>query len=250
MAYQVCLDPGHGVETAGKRSPDGTYLEHEFTLDMAKRMQALLEQNGISVTLTRSDEHTVTLEKRVQIANGIPNLNLFVSLHSNAAGMSDWVDSARGYVIYTSQAGDEEKRNIAARALIQRAKEAGVLIRNGGLAHSLFYVLRETDAPAILIEHGFHTSRLDVALLKTPEYRQTLAKANCQGICDFLGIPFQEEEKEETETPSSGPSQAEVDAAVEKLTKAGIITAPDYWKSGNYSTENVHHLLVKCAAAL
>ena len=110
---KVCLDPGHGVETAGKRSPDGTYLEHEFSLDMAKRMQELLEQNGISVTLTRSDEHTVTLEKRVQIANGIKDLDLFVSLHSNAAGMSDWVDSARGYVIYTSQAGDGEKRSLS-----------------------------------------------------------------------------------------------------------------------------------------
>lgn len=39
---KVCIDAGHGVETAGKRSPDGSYLEYEFNLDVAKRIQAHL----------------------------------------------------------------------------------------------------------------------------------------------------------------------------------------------------------------
>lgn len=247
MAKHVCLDPGHGVETGGKRSPDGTYLEHEFNLDMAKRMQILLEGCGVSVALTRAGEHTVTLERRVQIANEVQNLNLFVSLHSNAAGTGGWVDSARGYVIYTSQAGQTAGRNIAAQAVLKRAKAAGILIRGNGLAHSLFYVLRHTTAPAVLIEHGFHTSREDVALLKTDTYRQKLAEANVRGICDFLGVGY----GESTETSSAAPpQQAAVDAAVDALSQAGIITAPGYWKAGEYSQKNVQHLLVKSAAAL
>lgn len=251
MAKYVCLDPGHGVETKGKRSPDGTYLEHEFNLDMAKRMQKLLQACGVSVVLTRADEHTATLEQRVKVANRVQNLNLFVSLHSNAAGAGEWVDSARGYVIYTSQAGDTAGRNIAARAILKRIKDAGILVRGNGIAHSLFYVLRYTTAPAVLIEHGFHTSREDVALLKTDAYRQKLAVENVRGICDFLGIPYKAVvETNAAAKPPVSPEKAAVDAAVDALSKAGIITAPDYWKAGAYSAENVQHLLVKSAAAL
>ncbi|MDD4510265.1 MAG: N-acetylmuramoyl-L-alanine amidase, partial [Oscillospiraceae bacterium] len=212
----------------------------------AKRMQILLEGCGVSVALTRADEHTVTLERRVKIDNEIQNLNLFVSLHSNAAGTGGWVDSARGYVIYTSQAGQTAGRNIAAQAVLKRAKAAGILIRGSGLAHSLFYVLRHTTAPAVLIEHGFHTSREDVTLLKTDAYRQKLAEANAWGICGFLGVGY----GEATETSSAAPEQAAVDAAVDALSRVGIITAPGYWKAGEYSQENVQHLLVKSAAAL
>lgn len=191
MSKHVCLDPGHYSGIAGKRSPDGTYAEHEFNLDMAKRMKKLLEDCGVQVTLTRDRDVDVSLRQRVAIANKIKGLDLFVSIHTNAA-TNGW-SSAKGYVVYTSQAGDAAKRNIAAGAILKQAKAAGITIRNGGLAHSLFFVLRYTAAPAVLIEHGFHTSRDEVALLKTDAYRQKLAEADCKGICDYLRAPWSDE---------------------------------------------------------
>lgn len=189
MSYHVCLDPGHYSGIAGKRSPDGTYAEHEFNLDMAKRLKTLLERCGVTVTLTRDRDVDVTLQKRVQIANAIKDLNLFFSIHSNAAGNGGWY-SAKGYIVYTSQAGDTAKRNIAANKILARAKEAGITTRGTGIAHSLFYVLRYTDAPAVLVEHGFHTNKEETELLKSSEYRQKLAEVDCKGICDYLDIPF------------------------------------------------------------
>lgn len=197
---KVCLDPGHGVETPGKCSPDKTYYEHEFTLDLAKRMKPILERHGVEVTLTRTDEHcptgksdTADLNYRVKLANAIEGLNLFVSIHSNAAGNDGWY-SAKGLSCITSAAGDTAGRNLAANAIIARMKEAGITVRNTSLTHDIaLIVLRKTDAPAVLIEHGFHTNKEETELLKTAEYRDALAEAECKGILDYLGIAWSED---------------------------------------------------------
>lgn len=193
MKYHICLDPDHYSGIAGKRSPDGTYEEHEFNLDMAKRMEKLLEGCGVKVTLTRDKDVDVTLQQRVQIANAIKDLDLFFSIHTNAAGNDGWYN-AKGYLVYTSQAGETEKRNIAAGKILARAKEAGATIRGAGIAHSPLYVLRNTTAPAVLVEHGFHTNKEETEQLKTDAYRQKLAIVDCKGICDYLGIKFVEPE--------------------------------------------------------
>lgn len=199
MAKKVCLDPGHGIETAGKRSPDGTYRECEFALDMARRIKQLLERHGVAVTLTRSDEHDVSLSQRAKTANAIGGLDLFVSLHSNAAGSgASWM-SARGLLVYTSGGGDDLPRNRAARAILARQAQAGVTVRNGGrpVAQNL-YVLRNTNAPACLVEHLFHDNKADTELLKDSAYRQRMAVADAQGILDYLGISWVEEPVGET----------------------------------------------------
>ena len=195
MKYHVCLDAGHYSGIAGKRSPDGTYEEHEFNLDMAKRMKKILEDCGVKVTLTRDKDINVTLERRVQITNSIKDLDLFFSIHTNAAGNNGWYN-AKGYLVYTSQSGGTAKRNIAANKILDSAKEAGITIRGTGIAHSLLYVLRHTKAPAVLVEHGFHTNKEETALLKIDAYRQKLAIVNCKGICDYLGIKFVEKTTE------------------------------------------------------
>ena len=178
--HKVVLDPGHGVETAGKRSPDGTYLEHEFNLDMAIRVKAQLERHGVSVILTRTTTHDTDLADRVSVSNSV-NPDLFVSLHSNASGDGTSWTSPNGYGIYTSSAGDTAGRNKAAKAILARAKDAGIPLWGGGLHHDRLYVLVNTVAPAVLIEHGFHTNKAETEKLKTPEYRAELAQVDAKG---------------------------------------------------------------------
>jgi N-acetylmuramoyl-L-alanine amidase len=203
MSKKVVLDPGHGAETAGKRSPDGSYLEHEFTLDMAQRIKAILERHGVAVVMTRTDEHDVTLASRVRVSNNEAP-DLFVSIHSNAAGSGvNWMN-ARGYGIYTSVPGDGARRNKAAKAILKRAQEANIHLWGGGLHHNdELYVLCRTDAPAVLIEHLFHDNKEDTELLKDPEYREKLAVVDSKGILDYLGIQWQEKT-----TESGGESRA------------------------------------------
>lgn len=189
---KVVLDPGHGVETAGKCAPDKSYYEHEFNLDMANRIKAHLVRHGVEVTLTRTDEHDVTLENRVAISNKV-RPDLFVSIHSNAYGDGVEWTTPKGYGIYTSSAGDSACRNIAAKKILARVKDADITLHGGGLHHYGYYVIRNTINPAVLIEHGFHTNKEETALLKTSAYRDKLAEADAKGILDYLGIAWKEE---------------------------------------------------------
>lgn len=96
---RVCLDPGHDAGNLANKSPDGTYYEHVFTLDLGKRLEKLLTDRGVSVTMTRTGGGAVSLSRRCEIANSIPDLDLFVSLHSNAAAGGGW-SSAKGWSVY------------------------------------------------------------------------------------------------------------------------------------------------------
>lgn len=186
--HLVCLDPGHGPDTVNG-SPDGTYKEKEFTWDMYKRLRPLLEANGIEVICTRAENEKPSLTARAAVSNKA-GADLFVSLHSNASGDGGWT-APRGLMIYTSVAGDSAGRNRAAKAILARMRKAGVTLFGSGLEHNPEYtVLRTTTAPAMIVEHGFHTNREDTALLKDSAYRDKLAEAECRGICDYLGVAW------------------------------------------------------------
>lgn len=186
--YTVCLDPGHGPDTVNG-SPDGSYKEREFAWDMYTRIRPLLERHGVNVICTRTDDTKPSLTARCEVSNKA-GADLFVSLHSNADGGSGW-GTARGLLVYTSSGPMTAKRNVAATAIVNRAHEAGVLLHGSGVAHQIEYtVLAKTDAPAVLIEYGFHTNQEDIGLLKDSSYRDKLAEATAKGVCDFLGIAW------------------------------------------------------------
>ena len=198
VSKTVCLDPGHGVESPGKCSPDKSYYEHEFALDMGRRIQAHLERCGVRVVLTRTGEHCPTgkadtndLLKRVAISDAA-GADLFVSLHSNASG-NEW-SNASGLMIYTSAGPETASRNVAAKAVLSRMTAAGVELRGSPLVHDIeLVVTRKTAAPAMLIEYGFHTSRMEVERPKKSSYRAKLAEATAKGVCDFLGVAWEPE---------------------------------------------------------
>ena len=207
---KVCLDPGHDSGNLANKSPDGSYYEHEFTLDMAKRIQTLLTERGVAVILTHTGGEAVSLARRCEIANRIPDLDLFVSIHSNAAGSGGWSD-ARGWSAYIYGPGGP--REEAAQDLLEQVRAAGIAVRSTPIVYDPnLYVLKHTKAPAVLVENGFHTNREEAALLNQPEYRQKLAVAEAKGILQFLQLPWAE-----------SPYQEEADAAVAWLTGAGIL---------------------------
>ena len=211
---KVCLDPGHDAGNLANKSPDGSYYEHEFALDMGNRIGEILSRHGVAVTMTRTGGEAVSLAQRCKIANNIAGLDLFVSLHSNAAAGSGWSD-ASGWSAYVF--GKSSQGYTAAESILEAVKAAGVAVRSTPIVEDPgLYVLKGTVAPAVLIEHGFHTNEADVKNLRNSSYRQKLAEAEARGILDYLGIPWQE-----PETPAAEPT--ETDLAVEWITGAGIM---------------------------
>lgn len=236
--FLVCIDPGHGPGTVNG-SPDGTYKEREFAWDMGKRITALLEAAGVSVILTRTEDAKPSLTQRAMVSNNM-GADLFVSLHSNAAGNGGWYD-ASGLLIYTSQAGEAAERNKAARSILDKMEEAGVKLFGGGLAHNGYTVLTATTAPAVLIEYGFHTNQADVFMLLNPDYRAILARATVDGILDYLGVTEAEEDKEEglDNIPDAWAAEA-----VRKAIDKGVIKGNNVGDMGLHSTVNKQTLMV------
>lgn len=236
----VALDAGHDASNLANKSPDGSYYEHEFALDMAKRIGAHLRRCGVTVVETRPDGAAVSLEERCAIANKIKGLDLFVSLHSNAAGGSGW-SSARGWSAYLYGAGGEREQ--AAQAILARVRETGTAVRSSPIVYDpSLYVLKHTVAPAVLIEHAFHTNEEDVKNLKSDAWRATVAEAEARGITDYLGVAWV------SETPQEPAVDEELVQAVDTLAAVGVIDSPDRWKALEYTDRSVRALLIKMAA--
>jgi N-acetylmuramoyl-L-alanine amidase len=211
--HTVCLDPGHGPGNVNG-SPDGTYKEWEFTWDMAQRIKPLLEAQGVGVVLTKTADNYPGLTERANISNKATP-DCFVSIHTNAYGEGGW-SSASGLEIYTSAGPMTAQRNVLASGLVNAFHAAGVSLRSEPIKHKMYTVLAKTDAPACLIEYGFHTNKADVEYLKDTKYRDKLAEATAKGICNYLSVDWKKDE------PVSDWEQ-ERDEAWQAAKEAGIL---------------------------
>lgn len=179
---KIAIDAGHGPETPGKRSPDGSLLEYQFNSAVARYVADKLfgEYEGIEILMTHDDSRDVPLKERTDKANAW-KADLFVSIHANAAGDGGW-NSAQGietYVYKTRPPAAVALANAVQRQLVRLTGRP-----NRGVKSADFHVLRETRMTAILVECGFMTNREEVELLKSDQYRRKCAEAIVAGIAE------------------------------------------------------------------
>ena len=205
---RVVLDPGHGGHDPGAMGKG--LNEADLTLDVALRLEALLQAEGLEVVLTRRTDVYVPLEERTAIANR-ENADLFLSIHANASRNT----SAQGVETYfLSFASSPDAEAVAARensasnggmhnlpdivkaitlnnkldeskdfaamvqdALVSRLRRSNKNLRNLGVKKAPFVVLIGAGMPSVLAEISFLTNREDLALLKTSGYKQRVAEA-------------------------------------------------------------------------
>ena len=185
LGMRIVIDAGHGPETPGKRSPDGSLREYQFNSAVARYVEeALLHYEGVEILFTHDDNRDVPLKERTDRANAC-NADLFVSIHANAAGDGGW-NSAQGietYVYTTRPPAAVTLANAVQRNLIRMTGRP-----DRGVKSANFHVLRETKMPAILVECGFMTNREECELLKSDAYRRKCAEAIVAGIVETYGL--------------------------------------------------------------
>ncbi len=173
----VVIDPGHGGPDPGAVGIGGL-RETDIVLDISQQVTSLLEQQGITVVLTRNGEYDLGLEPRVQMAERA-NATIFVSIHANAmpANRSD----INGVETYYYDTGKQLAQVIHQTIL----EDTGA--RDRRVRQARFYVIRRTSMPAVLLEVGFVTGVEDAAQLRSPAYRSRMAAAIARGILRYLG---------------------------------------------------------------
>ncbi|MCT7971463.1 N-acetylmuramoyl-L-alanine amidase [Laspinema olomoucense] len=173
----VVIDAGHGGSDPGAIGIGGL-REKEVVLDISQQVAQILEQNGVTVVMTRQDDRTIDLAPRTQLANRV-NANLFVSIHANAISMSR--PDVNGLETYYFNSGQRLAQTIH-RSMLRSFGN----MRDRGVRRARFYVLRHTNMPAVLVETGFVTGRDDARMLANPTERTRMAEAIAQGILQYI----------------------------------------------------------------
>ena len=112
---KILIDNGHGIQTKGKRSPNGKLLEYAYTRELARRIVATLKARGYDSELLVPEDDDIPLSERVRRTNthcqalGKSNV-ILISLHINAAGDGTKWMNATGWSCYTCKGQTESDR--------------------------------------------------------------------------------------------------------------------------------------------
>jgi N-acetylmuramoyl-L-alanine amidase len=193
--HVIVIDPGHGGMNAGTTSVTDHRPEKEFTLDWARRLKPLLEQEGWQVFLTRTNDTDVALSNRVNVAEN-HHADLFISLHFNSlapdtkpVGMATFCQTpvglpstvTRGFpdILFQNFPNNGyDAQNVQLAERLQRSLVHATGEEDRGVNRARFIgVLRGQHRPAVLIEAGFLSNPREAKHIEDPEFRQKLAEA-------------------------------------------------------------------------
>ncbi|MBI5881612.1 MAG: N-acetylmuramoyl-L-alanine amidase [Elusimicrobia bacterium] len=226
--FHIVIDPGHGGKDSGAVGRKGT-LEKDVVLAVSQALaRRLEEEDSLEVLMTRREDRFVPLAERSQAANEF-GADLFISIHCNSSPKK--IDN--GFEIYflSEKASDpdaarltdlensvlelegksveEEEAEIILRAMSrtefmnEAARFAAVLGKNlgkrldvadRGVKQAGFYVLRGTDAPAVLLEMAYLSHRKDEARLGSKSFRKKVVEGVYRGIMEFVKEKQREKE--------------------------------------------------------
>lgn len=192
----ILLDNGHGLDTPGKRSPDGRFREYLYNRQIAASVALHLQYRGYDAELLVPEENDIPLPERVRRVNercaqfGADNVCL-VSIHVNAAGDGTRWMNARGWSAYTSRgqtAGDRLADCLYEAAVLHLPGHKLRQDRSDGDAdlEADFYILRHTRCAAVLTENLFMDNREDLPFLESIEGKKAIVGLHVEGISNYI----------------------------------------------------------------
>lgn len=192
---KILIDNGHGVDTAGKRSPDGLFREYRYTREIAAAVVEELRQRGYDAERIVPEEEDVSLAERCKRVNawcsklGTKNV-CFVSVHVNAAANYGW-QNARGWSAYTSRGQTQGDKLADCLYKAAETSFSGHKIRKDNTdgdpdIEANFYVLKNTNCAACLTENFFQDNKEDVSYLFSLEGRNAVTRCHVEGIIAYI----------------------------------------------------------------
>ena len=201
---KILIDNGHGIQTKGKRSPDGQLLEYAYTREIARQVVTELKNKGYDAELLVPEEDDIPLSERVRRVNaacisqqssparpGISPNVILISIHVNAAGDGTQWMNATGWSCYTckGQTQSDTLANCLYKAAIKNFP--GKRIRteysdNDPDWEENFYLLRKSLCVAVLTENFFQDCLSDVQFLQSRAGKQAVIDTHVEGIIEYI----------------------------------------------------------------
>lgn len=182
----ITLDPGHGGSDPGAIGADGT-REKDVTLDIAKKLEALLKKEGAKVYMTRTTDKDVCgpyakdadeLQARVNVAEKY-NSDLFISLHINSS-----VNKKIGG--FSSYYYPKTKYDLKIAKAIQNQLTSNFGVDDLGVREANFYVVKRCSMPATLLELCFISNPKEEKLMNSNWFKNKTAKMIAEGIEEYF----------------------------------------------------------------
>lgn len=218
----ILIDPGHGGKDPGARYTHNvkgksiTVTEKDVNLAVGKMLYSRLKAAypDKKIQMTRSEDVFLSLAQRTEIANAI-KLNdkeaiLYISVHVNASldkkasGYEVWylspgyrrnvidknsVDDKDLYTVLNSMMEEEyttESILIAKSIMDGLQAQVGNLTTARGIKAEEWFVVRNSNMPAVLVELGFLTNEKEALLLNDQTYLQKLSMGIYNGLSAFV----------------------------------------------------------------
>lgn len=199
----IVIDPGHGGKDQGTSNSAYAMLEKDLTLDLAYRLKDVLKKRGYSVSMTRQNDTFIPLKDRATFANQ-NNADLFLSLHFNS--VINGKDSVKGSETYaltiqdhpstanskistsdseTNSGNQYNTHNALLAYCVQNSLCKHLSTQDRGVKRARFGVLKNLNCPGILLESAFLSNSEECHKLKSPLYREKLAKCIAKGVVDY-----------------------------------------------------------------
>lgn len=154
---RISINCGHTVKGPGYGAVHEGYKESQITRAVGNELISILRRAGHTVhnsTVNYADSQNAYLKRVVEMVNG-KDIDLFVSLHCNASASHE----GNGVEVHTY------KGRKLTQAVDVCGAVSGLGFRNRGIKDgSRLYVVRNTKAPAMLVELFFLDNPTDRGL--------------------------------------------------------------------------------------
>lgn len=181
---KIAFDAGHGINTAGKRTPDN---EREWSFnDIVVRYAIALLRDYEGVETKRVDDITgrtdTPLAARVNQANDW-KADVYISVHHNALN-GEWGNhTGTETYIYPGSSASRKLAEAVHPHVVKKFK-----LKDRGIKEANFQVMRGTNMPSILIEGGYMDSRIDIIAMRDESKLRAQAEGIVLGLVDYFKL--------------------------------------------------------------
>ena len=183
---KVFIGVGHGGSDPGAVA--NNTKEKDLNLSIALACRDELERHGVSVKMSRTKDENDTLSEEIKECNAF-SPDLAVDIHNNAGGG----DGAEVFYHYGGGKSKTLAENILGEVVKVGQNSRGAKIRKNSQGKDYYGFIRETSAPAVIVECAFVDNAKDLEILATEGKRKAMGEAIAKGVLKTLGVEIQGE---------------------------------------------------------
>ena len=185
---KIFIGVGHGGKDNGAVANGQN--EDNLNLSIALSCRDELVRHGVSVGMSRTKDESDPLADEIKECNKFAP-DYAVEIHNNAGGG----DGAEIYHHFGGGKGKTLAGNILNEIVAMGQNSRGLKTKKNGQGKDYFGWIRETTAPACLVECAFVDNKKDITIIDTPTEQNKMGVAIAKGILKTLGIKWEEPKK-------------------------------------------------------